>query len=140
LLHAAIDTGLAGAALEEAAGFVRTCSRPWFESGFDTAAEDPLLIQRFGELALQVRAADALVEAAARAVDAARADLTDASAAEASIAVASAKAFAAGAAVEVSSALFEVAGTRAALGSLNLHQRRQPLGPGRRRSPPAGIG
>ncbi|MFE2430444.1 SfnB family sulfur acquisition oxidoreductase [Streptomyces sp. NPDC059373] len=122
LLHAAIDAGLAGAALEAAAEFVRTKSRPWFESGLDTAAEDPLLIQRFGELALQVRASDALLVAAARAVDAARADLTDTSAAEASLAVASAKAFAATAAVEVSSALFEVAGTRAALDGLNLHR------------------
>jgi SfnB family sulfur acquisition oxidoreductase len=122
LLHAAIDAGLAGAALDAAAEFVRTKSRSWFESGLDTAAEDPLLIQRFGELALQVRASDALLVAAARAVDAAHADLTDGSAAEASIAVASAKAFAATAAVDVSSALFEVAGARAVLDGLNLHR------------------
>lgn len=122
LLHAAIDAGLASAALEAAAEFVRTKSRPWFESGFDTAADDPLLVQRFGELALQVRAADALLVAAARAVDAARDDLTDVTAAEASIAVAAAKAFAATAAVEVSSALFEVAGTRAAPDGLNLNR------------------
>lgn len=120
LLHAAIDAGIAGGALAEAVEFVRTKSRPWFESGFDTAAEDPLLIQRVGELAVQVRAADALLVAAARAADAARADLTDDSAAEASIAVAAAKAFAATAAVEVSGALFELAGTRSAAGSLNL--------------------
>ncbi|MFJ9152286.1 SfnB family sulfur acquisition oxidoreductase [Streptomyces sp. NPDC102270] len=122
LLHAAIDTGLAGGALAEAAEFVRTKSRPWFESGVDTAAEDPLLIQRFGELALQTRASEALLREAARAVEAARADLTDDSAAEASIAVAAAKVQAAQAAVEVASALFEVAGTRSALNSLNLHR------------------
>ena len=52
LLHAAIDAGIAAGALAEAAEFVRTKSRPWFESGFETAAEDPLLIQRFGELAV----------------------------------------------------------------------------------------
>lgn len=57
LLHAAIDAGIAGGALAEAAEFVRTKSRLWFESGYETAAEDPLLIQRVGELALQVRAA-----------------------------------------------------------------------------------
>ncbi|WP_333767462.1 SfnB family sulfur acquisition oxidoreductase [Streptomyces sp. IBSBF 2435] len=122
LLHAAIDAGIAGGALAEAVDFVRTKSRPWFESGFDTAAEDPLLIQRVGELALQVKAADALLAAAARAVDAARAELTDDSAAEASIAVAAAKAFAAAAAVEVSGALFELAGTRSAADSLNLNR------------------
>ncbi|MFJ6084732.1 SfnB family sulfur acquisition oxidoreductase [Streptomyces sp. NPDC092369] len=122
LLHAAIDAGIAGGALAEAAEFVRTKSRPWFESGLDSAAEDPLLIQRFGELALQVRSAEALLREAARAVDAARADLTDDTAAEASIAVAAAKVRAAQAAVEVAGALFEVAGTRSALNSLNLHR------------------
>ncbi|MET7687680.1 SfnB family sulfur acquisition oxidoreductase [Streptomyces sp. NPDC005483] len=122
LLHAAIDAGIAGGALAEAAEFVRTKSRPWFESGVETAAEDPLLIQRFGELAIRVRASEALLREAARAVEAARADLTDDSAAEASIAVATAKVQAAQAAVEVASALFEVSGTRSALNSLNLHR------------------
>ncbi|MFS4104459.1 SfnB family sulfur acquisition oxidoreductase [Streptomyces sp. PD-S100-1] len=122
LLHAAIDAGIAGAALAEAAAFVRTKSRPWFESGTESAAEDPLLIQRFGELALRVRAAEALLREAARTVDEAGANLTDDSAAEASIAVATAKVTAAQAAVEVAGALFEVAGTRAALDSLNLHR------------------
>ncbi|MEU0409294.1 SfnB family sulfur acquisition oxidoreductase [Streptomyces griseorubiginosus] len=122
LLHAAIDAGIAGGALTEAAEFVRTKSRPWFESGVETAAEDPLLIQRFGELAIQVRASEALLREAARAVDRARADLTDDSTAEASIAVAAAKVPAARAAVDVASALFEVSGTRAALNSLNLHR------------------
>ncbi|MEU0585171.1 SfnB family sulfur acquisition oxidoreductase [Streptomyces sp. NPDC006132] len=125
LLHAAIDAGIASGALAEAVEFVRTKSRPWFESvdeGHETAAEDPLLIQRFGELAIRVRAAEALLREAAGAVDAARADLTDDSAAEASIAVATAKVTAAEAAVEVGSALFEVAGTRSALDSLGLHR------------------
>ncbi|MFJ4356007.1 SfnB family sulfur acquisition oxidoreductase [Streptomyces massasporeus] len=116
LLHAAIDAGIASAALAEAVEFVRTKSRPWFESGLETAAEDPLLIQRFGELAIRVRAAEALLR------EAARDDLNDDSAAEASIAVATAKVSAAETAVEVASALFEVAGTRSALDSLGLHR------------------
>ncbi|MGW5120284.1 SfnB family sulfur acquisition oxidoreductase [Streptomyces noursei] len=122
LLHAAIDTGIAQGALAEAAGFVRTKSRPWFESGLETAAEDPLLIQRFGELAVQAKAAQALLREAARTVDTARADLTDDTAAAASIAVAAAKVQAAQSAVEVANALFEVSGTRSALASLNLHR------------------
>ncbi|MFE4369770.1 SfnB family sulfur acquisition oxidoreductase [Streptomyces sp. NPDC056835] len=122
LLHAAIDVGIASGALAEAAEFVRTKSRPWFESGYETAVEDPLLIQRFGELALQVRASEALLAAAASAVDAASADLTDDTAAEASIAVSAVKVHAASTAVDTSSALFEVSGTRSALDSLNLHR------------------
>jgi SfnB family sulfur acquisition oxidoreductase len=120
LLHTAIEVGIAGAALDEAAEFVRTKSRPWFESGLETAAEEPLLIQRFGELAIRVRAAEALLAQAARAVGAARQNLTEDTAAEASVAVAVAKAFAGEVAVEVSSAVFEVSGTRSALTSLNL--------------------
>ncbi|MCQ8829573.1 SfnB family sulfur acquisition oxidoreductase [Streptomyces malaysiensis] len=122
LLHAAIDAGIASGALAEAVAFVRTKSRPWFESGFETAAEDPLLIQRFGELALQVRGAEALLSAAARSVDTARDQLDDDTAAEASIAVAAAKVAAANAAVETGSSLFEVSGTRSALDSLGLHR------------------
>ncbi|MFF0573656.1 SfnB family sulfur acquisition oxidoreductase [Streptosporangium saharense] len=122
LLHTAIDVGIAAAALAEAAEFVRTRSRPWFESGYESATEDPLLIQRFGELGIQLRAAEALLATAARTVDLAAAGLTDERAAEASIAVAAAKAFAASAAVEISGALFELAGTRSALDGLNLHR------------------
>ncbi|MFC8827670.1 SfnB family sulfur acquisition oxidoreductase [Streptomyces sp. NPDC057137] len=122
LLHAAIDVGIAGGALAEAVEFVRTKSRPWFESGFDRADEDPLLIQRFGELSIQLRAAEALLSAAGRAVDAASADLTDDSAAEASVAVAAVRAFAAGVAVDTGSAVFEVSGTRSALDALNLNR------------------
>ncbi|MFJ7043569.1 SfnB family sulfur acquisition oxidoreductase [Streptomyces sp. NPDC101112] len=122
LLHAAIDVGIADGALAEAVTFVRTTSRPWFEAEVETPAEDPLLVQRFGELAVRARASRALLREAARAVDAARADLTDDSAAEASIAVATAKAHAARSAVEVASSLFEVCGTRSALASLNLHR------------------
>ncbi|MEV5439306.1 SfnB family sulfur acquisition oxidoreductase [Streptomyces sp. NPDC052682] len=125
LLHAAIDTGIAAGALAEAVAFVRTKSRPWFESlaeGHASAADDPLLIHRFGELALLVRAAEALLREAARAVDGAAAHLTDETAAEASLAVAAAKVQAAQAAVEVADALFEVSGTRSALHSLNLHR------------------
>ena len=49
LLHTAIDVGIARAALDEAADFARTKSRPWFEANVDRAIEDPLLVQRFGE-------------------------------------------------------------------------------------------
>jgi SfnB family sulfur acquisition oxidoreductase len=121
-LHAAIDVGIARAAFSDAAGFVRTRSRPWGDSGADTAADDPLTIQRFGELSLRVRAAEALLDEAARSIDNARADLTAETAAAASIDVATAKAFADPVAVEVSSALFEVSGTRSAADSSNLNR------------------
>jgi SfnB family sulfur acquisition oxidoreductase len=122
LLHAAIDVGIASGALAEAAAFVREKSRPWFEAEVERAAEDQLLIQRFGELGLLVRGAEALLADGARAIDRALPGLTEESAAEASIAVASAKVAADRAAVEVTSALFEVSGTRSSLSSLNLNR------------------
>jgi SfnB family sulfur acquisition oxidoreductase len=122
LFHAAIDAGIARGALAEAAEFVRTRSRPWFESGQEHAADDPLTIQRFGELEITVRAAEALLAEAGRAVDAARAALDDQTAASASVAVATAQAYADRAAIEVTNALFEVSGTRSALDALNLHR------------------
>ncbi|MCU1640647.1 MAG: putative acyl-CoA dehydrogenase [Nocardia sp.] len=128
LLHAAIDAGIARGALTAATEFVRTSSRPWFESGVARAIDDPLLIQRFGELAVTVTAAEATLTAAGLAVDVAVAVAPDGSpnrnaalAAQASLAVASAKILADRAANEVSAALFEVSGTRSAAADLNLH-------------------
>ncbi|WP_433724339.1 SfnB family sulfur acquisition oxidoreductase [Nocardia sp. CA-129566] len=119
LLHAAIDTGIARGALTAATEFVRTSSRPWFESGVARAVDDPLLIQRFGELSVAVSAAEATLTAAGVAVDAAvgAAEFV----ASASLAVATAKVLADRAANEVSAALFEVGGTRSAAADLNLH-------------------
>ncbi|MFI9411807.1 SfnB family sulfur acquisition oxidoreductase [Nocardia gamkensis] len=122
LLHAAIDTGIARGALSAATEFVRTRSRPWFEAGVANAVDDPLLIQRFGELSVAVTAAEATLSSAGWAVDAAsRTDPGVDGAARASLAVATAKVLADRAANDVSAALFEVGGTRSAAADLNLH-------------------
>lgn len=120
LMHAAIDAGIARAALTEAAAFVTTKSRPYPDAGVERAADDPLVQHAFGEMDLQTRAAEALLDRAGRAVDRANVELTEQSAADASLAVAAARAATTRASVEVSSRLFEVAGTRSALASLNL--------------------
>ncbi|MBF6334676.1 SfnB family sulfur acquisition oxidoreductase [Nocardia abscessus] len=122
LLHAAIDTGIARGALSAATEFVRTKSRPWFEAGVANAVDDPLLIQRFGELSVAVTAAEATLSSAGWAVDAAtRVDPSVDSVAQASLAVATAKVLADRAANDVSAALFEVGGTRSVAADLNLH-------------------
>ncbi|MEU1958772.1 SfnB family sulfur acquisition oxidoreductase [Nocardia sp. NPDC019304] len=122
LLHAAIDTGIARGALSAATQFVRTKSRPWFEAGVANAVDDPLLIQRFGELSVAVTAAEATLSSAGWTLDAAiRIDQSAANVAQASLAVATAKVLADRAANDVSAALFEVAGTRSAAADLNLH-------------------
>ncbi|GHH29181.1 hypothetical protein GCM10018780_86930 [Streptomyces lanatus] len=61
LLHAAIDAGIASGVLSEAVEFVRTKSRPWFESvgeGHATAAEASIAVAT-----AKVTAAEAAVEA-----------------------------------------------------------------------------
>ena len=122
LLHAALDLGVARAAITEAADFVRTKSRPYADAQVDRAADDPLVVHAFGQMEIGVRAAEALLLEAGRAVDRADAHLTAKSAAEASLAVAAARASSSEISVEVGSRVFEVCGTRSALDSLNLHR------------------
>ncbi len=121
LMHAAIDLGIARGALEAAASFARDKTRPWFEASVTRAIDDPLLIQRFGQLAVTVRAAEAAFSAAGQALDAVLGDAPNAErAAESSLAVATAKILADDAGNEVSSALFELCGTRSTAADLNL--------------------
>lgn len=119
LLHTALDVGIATAALAEA---VRQAAqaRAHFEAEQPAAVDDPTLIQVAGNLTVTVRGALALLAEAGRAVDRATTHLDADSAAEASIAVAVAKVAATRAALEASSTLFELGGTRSASGSANL--------------------
>lgn len=121
-LHAAIDVGIARGALTEAAAFVRSSSRPWFEAQVDRAEDDPLLVQRFGELEVAVRAAESALHVAGAAVDHLDRVRTDEAAAEASLQVAVAKVLADRAALAVTNGLFELGGTRASDDRLNLHR------------------
>lgn len=121
LMHAAIDVGIARGALDAATSFAREKTRPWFEAGVSRAIDDPLLVQRFGELGVTVRAAEAAFAVAGQALDAALGAAPDAQrAAESSLAVATAKILADDAGNEVSSALFELCGTRSTAVDLNL--------------------
>jgi alkylation response protein AidB-like acyl-CoA dehydrogenase len=119
LVHAAIQVGIAGGALRDAGEFVRTRARPFFEAtrgGWaQSASSDPHVIRRYGELATRVRAAEALLAAAAATQDEVTRHPADAAAAaRGSVAIAAAKAFAVEVAVEVASDLFSMSGASAA--------------------------
>jgi len=119
LVHAAIEVGIAGGALSDARWFVTEKGRPFFEAvrgGWtETAGGDPHVIQRFGRLATQVRAAETLLADAAAVQDEVGRRPADAeAAARGSIAVAQAKAFASEVAVAVASDLFSMSGASAA--------------------------
>jgi alkylation response protein AidB-like acyl-CoA dehydrogenase len=114
-LHAAVDIGIARAALEDGARFVTTKTRPWFEAGVDSAAEEPHVVRRFGELTARLYALEALLARGAGLIDEALAapELTREAAASASLNVAAAKALAQEFAVEIASGIFELAGASA---------------------------
>jgi len=121
LIQAAIDAGIARAALEDATAFVRHNSRPWIDSPGDKASEDPYTIGEFGRLYLELDAAETLLEQAAQTLDEINAaPISAASAARASIAVAEAKTLTTEIALTASEKLFELAGSRATLGEYNL--------------------
>jgi len=121
LIQAAIDAGIAEAAIEDAIHFVREKSRPWIEAKVERASDDPYVIADIGRLKLELHAAEALLRKAARVLDEVNAAPIDAAAAaRASIAVAEAKVLTTGISLQASEKLFELAGSRATLAEFNL--------------------
>jgi SfnB family sulfur acquisition oxidoreductase len=120
LIHAAVDLGIARAAVADARRFVRERSRPWIDSGVERASDDPLTLELFGKLTLQLHAAEALVERAGRRVDAAVKESTAHTVASASVAAAEARAATTEIALQASTRLIELAGTQATLAEHNL--------------------
>jgi len=115
ILHAAIDTGIARAAFEDALHFVRTRTRPWIDSGIDKAVDDPLTLHSFGKLGIRLHAAEALLERAGQYLDRAQAESTADNVAQASIAVAEARAISTEISLAAGSTLFELAGSQSTL-------------------------
>lgn len=115
ILHAAIDTGIARAAYDDALVFVRTRTRPWIDSGSDKAVDDPLTLHSFGKLGARLSACEALLERAGEFLDRAQLDTSAESLAAASIAVAEARAISTEVSLAAGSTLFELAGSQATL-------------------------
>jgi SfnB family sulfur acquisition oxidoreductase len=126
LVHAAIETGIAGGALRDTRAYLRERARPSTEAvryGAASAAEDPHVLHRYGRVATRVRAAEALLADAARTLDGVGPAPADAeAAAHGSLAVAAAKAFASEVAVETASELFALCGTSATDERWDLHR------------------
>lgn len=120
IIHAAVDIGIGRGALAETIDFVRTKSRPWIDSGKETAAEDPYTIAAIGDLTLRQHAADALLARAGHAVDLAAREPNEETVALASVAVAEARAWGTEAALAAANKLHELAGTRSTLAQHDL--------------------
>jgi SfnB family sulfur acquisition oxidoreductase len=120
IIQVAVDTGIAQAALDETVRFVRTKSRAWVDSGLQHAWEDPYTIQAVGDLTIRLHAAQALLEKAGLAIDAAVANPTAENVAYAQIVTAEAKVLSTEIAIAATNKLFELAGTRSTLAEHNL--------------------
>ncbi len=120
IMHAAIDQGIARAAFGDMLEFIRTKARPWPDAGVDRAADDPLLIDRVGQMAARLQAGEALLEEAGAAVDTAQREPDAQRVASASVQVAAARAWTTECALEAANLLFELSGTRSALREHNL--------------------
>jgi alkylation response protein AidB-like acyl-CoA dehydrogenase len=124
ILHAAIDAGIALAALADAVGYART-ARPVPESGVGRASDDPYVLHTVGEMAVLAHGAVAMVERGAEFLDRATEALfagrpADALLAEASIAVGEAKVAAENASLRVGELIFRTGGASATSRALNL--------------------
>jgi alkylation response protein AidB-like acyl-CoA dehydrogenase len=103
IMHAAVEQGIAEAALADTFDFVRTSARPWKDAGVDRASDDPYTSPRSARLKIRVDASSALLDRAGKFVDRAAAEPTIETVAAASVAVAEAKIASTDAALLVSS-------------------------------------
>lgn len=120
IIQAAVDAGIGRAALDDTIAFVREKTRPWIDSGQDRASDDPYTIQAIGDLTIRQHAAEALLDRAGEAIDAAIAAPDEERVAAAQLAVAEAKVLTTESALAASNKLFELAGTRSTLAAENL--------------------
>ncbi|NWE71726.1 SfnB family sulfur acquisition oxidoreductase [Pseudomonas gingeri] len=121
LIQAAIDAGIARAAIDDSIAFVRERSRPWIDAKVERASDDLYVIADIGKLKIELHAAEALLRKAAQVLDRVNAEPVDvAAAARASIAVAEAKVLTTEISLLASEKLFELAGSRATLAEFNL--------------------
>ncbi len=120
LIQAAIDAGIAQAAVDDAVAFIRQRSRPWADSGVERAGDDPLTINQIGDLKIRLHAAEALLERAARTLDNSPLPISYEQMAQASVAVAEAKVLTTEIALHASEKLFELAGTQSTLSAHDL--------------------
>ena len=119
IIQAAVDTGIALGALEQAKRYARQ-ARPWIDSQQDHGWQDPFTIAAIGDLEWRVHGTEAILVKAGKAVDQALAEPSEDTVAHASLVVAQAKVLSAETALLASSKLFELAGTRSVTGKHNL--------------------
>jgi alkylation response protein AidB-like acyl-CoA dehydrogenase len=120
IMHAAIEQGIAEAALADTVHFVRNSARPWKDARIERASEDPYTIAAVGELKIRVDASAALLDRAGPFVDRAATDPSAETVAAASVAVAEAKIACTDSALLAASKVIELGGSSAVLAKHDL--------------------
>ncbi|WP_114423114.1 hypothetical protein [Nocardioides houyundeii] len=126
-VFANVYLGAARGALEDAAGYVRTHTRPWVHSGAARAQEEPYAIERFGEFYTDLLDSEALADRAnadlEALLDTPEQELTAEHRGRVAVEVYALKVHATRTSLDITSRVFEVMGARAAALALG-HDRR----------------
>jgi alkylation response protein AidB-like acyl-CoA dehydrogenase len=112
---ASIYLGIAQGAFTAAKHYTRNLTLPWLTSGVESATQDPYILQHFGNLSVDLQAAECLIDKAAEQVQAAweqQWSLTAEQRGECAIAVAAAKVASTRVGLEITNRIFEVMGAR----------------------------
>lgn len=126
MLHSALDTGIAWAAIDDGLQQSRTSSRPLPEAGVQRGTDDPYVLHAAGEMVILARGAELLTLRGAAKADEAVAAFYEGSAdadrllAEASVAVAEAKFASTEASLKIGEMVYRLGGASATLRRINL--------------------
>ncbi|HXF07427.1 MAG TPA: acyl-CoA dehydrogenase family protein [Candidatus Acidoferrales bacterium] len=115
LIFSNVYLGIAHGALEAAREYTRTQTRPWTPAGVKKATDDPYIVRTYGEFAIALQGADAAAREAGRLLQQAweKGDaLTPQDRGELMVKVAGVKALSTQVALDVTSRIFEVIGSR----------------------------
>jgi alkylation response protein AidB-like acyl-CoA dehydrogenase len=114
-----IYLGIAQGAFAAAREYTQTYTKPWLNSGVDSANQDPYILQDYGSMWVDLEAATGLVDRAGVLLRAAweqEWDLTATQRGETAIAVATAKVAATKVGLDITSRIFDVMGARSTAG------------------------
>jgi alkylation response protein AidB-like acyl-CoA dehydrogenase len=115
--------GIARGALEEAAHYARTRTRPWLHGGHNKAVDEPYILDTYGDLAAKLWAVEALADQVADEALAIHRDpgaVTERARGDHEVRVAAVKAHATDVALEITGRIFEVTGARSTTAALGL--------------------
>jgi alkylation response protein AidB-like acyl-CoA dehydrogenase len=110
-----IYLGIAIGAFEAAREYTQTQTRPFLNTGVDSATQDPYILEKYGDMWVNLQATEALTDRAGFALQAAweqEWDLTAQQRGETAIAIATAKVAAHKVGLDVTNRIFEVMGAR----------------------------